>query len=412
MSNDSHPQFELPKIIDEYELTELLGKGSFSHVYKAKNLKKDGNPEFYGIKVISKKNLNQDGDTERLHREVDAMTSLDHENIVKLHRFFNDKDFYYLVLDFCPGGTVYSYISSGNRLREPQAANIFLQIVEAIDYCHNHNFAHRDLKLQNILFTTFPNIKISDFGLCSYINEDTKMSTFCGSPCYSAPECINHIDYDGKLADIWSLGVILFELVTSSHPWNVENVPQMVQQITNAQYTIPAYVTSACADLIESMLKVKCEERIDLESIMIHPWLKIASKRSVIPENSNGNPEANVEAGSSDNLNAMCEKSSLPPLRRLTSMCDADLTGEKKKNGLSVMIPHSAINIINTSHFDLAPKMRVPIGSRALGQNIPTHLKRRISLNQNYVQNEDLSKIQPQVKKKGHDSYEPSMLKW
>lgn len=406
MSDGNGPVFELPKIVDEYELIELLGKGSFSHVYKAKHIQKDFETEYFGIKVISKKNLNQDGDTERLHREVDAMANLSHENIVKLYKFFNDKDYYYLVMDLCPGGTVYSYISSGNHLREPQAATIFLQIVEAIDYCHNHNIAHRDLKPQNILFTTFPNIKVSDFGLCSYINNDTKMSTFCGSPCYSAPECISHIDYDGKLADIWSLGVILYELVTSSHPWNVENVAQMVQQITNAQYKIPAYVTSACADLIESMLKVKCEERIDIESIMIHPWMKIASKRSSMMSDINNGA---LQAPNNENN----EKSSLPPLRRMTSMYDANQDqAEVKKNGLNVLIPHSAVNVINASHFDLTPKMRAPLGSRALGQNVPNHLKRRISLNQNYFQNDEFAKFRASSKKNQHDSLESPMPKW
>ena len=403
MSNGNGPVFELPKIVDEYELVELLGKGSFSHVYKAWNIHQNSDSEYVGIKVISKKNLNQDGDTERLHREVDAMNSLSHENIVRLYKFFNDKDYYYLVMDLCQGGTVYSYISAGNHLREPQAATIFLQIVEAIDYCHSHNIAHRDLKLQNILFTTFPSIKVSDFGLCSYINNDTKMSTFCGSPCYSAPECINHIDYDGKLADIWSLGVILFELVTSSHPWNIENVGQMVQQITNAQYTIPAYVTSACADLIESMLKVKCEERIDIESIMIHPWMKIASKRPSQLSDLNAN------------ANDTNEKSSLPPLRRMTSMYDttSEPSNEVKKNVLNGIFPQSAINIINVSHFDLTPKMRAPIGNRTLGQNVPTHLKRRISLNQNYLnQNDEIIKIRASSKRSQHDSLESSMLKW
>lgn len=387
MSDPCDPPFEVPKKVKDYELLEILGSGSFSVVYKAACPSyHNAESEFVAIKVIPKKKLSDDGDTERLKREVDTMSFLIHESIVAFHEFFSDDDYYYLVMEFCPGGTVYQYISSGNHLRETQAATIFRQIVDAIAFCHEKNVAHRDLKLQNILITTFPNIKVSDFGLCSHITGDAKLHTFCGSPCYSAPECINHIDYDGKLADIWSLGVILYELVTNSHPWNVSNIPQMVQQISKAQYTIPSFVTSACADLIESMLKVNALERNDIESIMCHPWLKIAAKKHPV-----------------------AFKSCLPPLKKAPTFYTDSSLVEKTKKANEPMLnlcappPHSTVNVMNNAFLDLSAKPRI-IG-KSISPVAHALIKRRTSYTKSNIQTEDFQKITMQ--KKTFDSVEP-----
>ena len=278
--------FPCPTIVQGYELIEPIGKGSFGFVYKAKDLEKFD--EYYAMKIIPKKNLTNKGDYDRLMREVNSMKKLNHPSIVALHNFFENDEFYFLVIDFCEGGSLFEYLQkSETSLREPQAATIFKQIVDAIAFIHHKGIAHRDLKPQNILVTTFPFIKISDFGLCGYIDGDNKMDTFCGSPCYSAPECINHQPYDGRIADVWSLGVILYELVTFKHPWNVLNMPQMIHQITNCIYEIPPTVTSACSDLIESMLKLNTAQRATIEEIESHPWMKLAqlkvTQRSMFP---------------------------------------------------------------------------------------------------------------------------------
>ncbi|OHT05796.1 CAMK family protein kinase [Tritrichomonas foetus] len=389
--------FSCPTQVQDYELLELIGTGAFAFVYKARLItsQQEGENEefidsYFAIKVIPKNKLVEPGDEERLQREIDTMTLLIHESIVALHKSFVDDENYYLVMDLCSGGTVFTYILSGNRLREPQAATIFRQICEAIEFCHNRGIAHRDLKLQNILFTTFPNIKVSDFGLCGYISDDTKMSTFCGSPCYSAPECINHVDYDGKLADIWSLGVILFELVTSSHPWNVSNVAVMVQQICKAQYTIPAFVTSACADLIDSLLKVKSEERIDIDSIMAHPWMKIAAKK---PSFGSGG-----------------FRSCLPPLKRTPSTYAEKKGGLTEKGDDSSCLPHSTINMINPAHFDMTPKPRQSFGKTFSGpsRNI---LQRRTSYSKSDQKAQAAAAAAvAAATKKAHDSVDPANL--
>lgn len=264
--------------VGQYVLHEVLGAGAFSCVYRA--TKNSDTAVSYALKVILKSTLIHEGDTERLQREIDTMAFLHHPNIVALHDFFSDGSNFYLVLDYCQGGDLNDYLIKNNGpLREQQAANIFHQIVSAINYIHQNGVAHRDLKPQNILITLWPNVKISDFGLCGFM-EDKKMKTFCGTPCYTAPECINQIQYNGVYSDVWSLGVILYEMVTGMHPWDVRNITKMIKQITQGHFTVPSTVTPACEELIKMIMKVKPNERPTCEKILNHPWMKLASSRS------------------------------------------------------------------------------------------------------------------------------------
>lgn len=271
------PPFSVPHTVNQYILTEIIGSGGFSVVYKAQN---DSTGETVAIKVVKKSSLSDELDQIHLQRELDTMAHLRHDNIVALHDFFADQDHFFLVLDFCQGGSLMDVLINAQKFREHIVASIFKQIVSGINFCHARDVAHRDLKPQNILVTDFPSIKITDFGLCGYAQRDEKMQTFCGSPCYTAPECLSRTKYDGKLADVWSLGVILYELVTCEHPWPVQNTAKMIQLIQKAQYTIPAWVTPALADLIKSMMRLNPRERPTCEAILAHPWLKISRTRT------------------------------------------------------------------------------------------------------------------------------------
>lgn len=205
------------------------------------------------------------------------MAYLRHDNLIALYDFFWDDRHFYLVLDLCQGGELFDYIVNHDKLDEPTAALVFQQIVSAIAYCHSFGVAHRDLKPENVLIVNFPTVKVADFGLCGFISDQHLMRTFCGSPCYCAPECLCRIQYDGTKSDIWSLGVILFAMVSGEHPWNVSNTSIMLRQILKAAYTVPPFVSAGCKQLIQSMMKVNPADRITIESIIDHPWLKLAA---------------------------------------------------------------------------------------------------------------------------------------
>ena len=134
-------------------------------------------------------------------------------------------------------------------------------------------------QLSNVLFDKFPHVKVTDFGLCGYINSSKLMSTFCGSPCYSAPECLYHHDYDGQKSDIWSMGVILYLMVVGTHPWNVHNINLMMKDIVTCNYKVPKEVSPDCKDLIEKILVYEPTQRLSVEQILKHPWLKTQQRQ-------------------------------------------------------------------------------------------------------------------------------------
>jgi serine/threonine protein kinase len=261
-----------PSQIKQYSIGEELGHGAFSHVCAATNTETG---VAHAIKIVSKSALSTEEDISRFQREIGTMAHLRHPNVVALHDFLSDDENFYLVLDLCPGGELFDYIASHDRLSEPTAALLFQQVISAIAYCHASGVAHRDLKPENVLIVSFPHVKVADFGLCGFLSASQLMRTFCGSPGYCAPECLSRIKYDGRQSDIWSLGILLFTLVTGEHPWTVTNASLMLRQILKAAYTIPAYVSPSCGDLIQSMTKVIPSERITMEGILQHPWLRI-----------------------------------------------------------------------------------------------------------------------------------------
>lgn len=266
-------------IINGYELTSQLGKGAFSIVFKAEKV---DIKQIYAMKIIPKSNLKDPGDETRFQREIDSMAYMKHDNIVKMHDFFQDEQHYYIVLDYCQGGELTDFIIKNGKLNEPTAALLFSQIASAVAYCHANGVAHRDLKPENILIDKFPHIKVTDFGLCGYLDEKQLMTTFCGSPSYCSPECITKLQYDGKLSDVWSLGVILYTMVTGYHPWDITNTVVMAGQISRADFQVPKYVSNECKELITSMIRVKADERMTLDKILKHPWLLLAKQANIV----------------------------------------------------------------------------------------------------------------------------------
>jgi serine/threonine protein kinase len=264
-----------PAQIEGWRLGEVLGRGAFSVVVQATN---QTTKDVHACKVITRAQLVDRGDRDRLQREVNAMAFLNHPHLVTLHAFFSDDRQFYLIMDYCPGGSLYEYIVKNNKLAEPLAAYLFEQVASAVLFCHSHGISHRDLKPENILISKFPHLKVSDMGLCGVISHDEMMSTFCGSPCYCAPECLARRQYDGRLSDVWSLGVVLFAMVTGSVPWTVANTSAMLRQVLSANYTIPAHVSPKCRDLIQKMIVCDPAQRVSVERVLAHPWMACAQK--------------------------------------------------------------------------------------------------------------------------------------
>lgn len=314
------------------DITIQIGSGSFGTVYKAMN---ELTSEIVAIKEIiidnsmklySKKSNNQREDIDLIQNEINTLKLLNdtendekNHNIVKFIDSFKNSKSISLVIEYCQGGNLLNYINAVGALNESLAGQIFDQILEAVNYCNNvKSIAHRDLKLENILIVSIPNVKLADFGMSISTTKDDEdkpnlCTSFGGSIFYSAPEVLCKIPYDPIMADIWSLGVILYILVSGNLPWFIDNrnrnsigmieaigfhdspsfltsaqTKQVMKQIMSGNYQpLPDSVSYDCKNLIFSILQVNPKKRPTIEQILESQWLqKTRNMTPIIPDES------------------------------------------------------------------------------------------------------------------------------
>jgi len=212
---------------------------------------------------------------------------LQHENVIKLMDVKEDAGHYYMVMELAPNGELFDYIGGG--LREDVALFYFRQLVASMEYMHSQNVCHRDLKLENILLDPNFNMKVCDFGfsrLLSTTEGPSVMYTMCGSPAYVAPEILAGQGYDGRVADIWSCGVILCAMLTACLPvedraWDGD---PFFDRLKRHQYDYEPWgqqLTGLAEDLCKHMLEADPRQRWTWEQIKRHPWFMGASIRPI-----------------------------------------------------------------------------------------------------------------------------------
>lgn len=226
------------------------------------------------IKIIDKTALNPSS-LQKLFREVKIMKQLDHPNIVKLYQVMETEQTLYLVLEYASGGEVFDYLVAHGRMKEKEARAKFRQIVSAVQYLHSKNIIHRDLKAENLLLDQDMNIKIADFGFSNTFSLGNKLDTFCGSPPYAAPELFSGKKYDGPEVDVWSLGVILYTLVSGSLPFDGQNLKELRERVLRGKYRIPFYMSTDCENLLKKFLVINPQRRSSLDNIMKDRWMNV-----------------------------------------------------------------------------------------------------------------------------------------
>ncbi|XP_074992520.1 maternal embryonic leucine zipper kinase isoform X3 [Calonectris borealis] len=241
------------EILKYYELHETIGTGGFAKVKLARHLLTG---EKVAIKIMDKFALGDD--LPRVKIEIDAMKNLSHQHICQLYHVIETSKKIFMVLEYCPGGELFDYIISKDRLSEEEARVFFRQIVSAIAYVHSQGYAHRDLKPENLLIDKEHNLKLIDFGLCAKPKGglDYHLNTCCGSPAYAAPELIQGKAYIGSEADIWSMGVLLYALLCGSLPFDDDNVMAVYRKIMRGKYSIPKWLSPSSTLLLNQMLQL------------------------------------------------------------------------------------------------------------------------------------------------------------
>ncbi|KAM6970785.1 serine/threonine-protein kinase MARK2 isoform 3-T3 [Aplochiton taeniatus] len=265
-SADEHPH------IGNYRLLKTIGKGNFAKVKLARHVLTG---KEVAVKIIDKTQLNSSS-LQKLFREVRIMKLLNHPNIVKLFEVIETEKTLYLVMEYASGGEVFDYLVAHGRMKEKEARAKFRQIVSAVQYCHQKCIVHRDLKAENLLLDADMNIKIADFGFSNEFTVGNKLDTFCGSPPYAAPELFQGKKYDGPEVDVWSLGVILYTLVSGSLPFDGQNLKELRERVLRGKYRIPFYMSTDCESLLKKFLILNPTKRGSLEQqIMKDRWMNV-----------------------------------------------------------------------------------------------------------------------------------------
>lgn len=181
----------------------------------------------------------------------------------------------YLILEYIDQGDLFTFINSKGRLSEEVAVYFFRQMISAIAYCHSFNVCHRDLKPENILITADLQIKIADFGMAAlHQTASHRLATACGSPHYAAPELLKNRQYRGDRADIWSMGVILYAMLSATLPFDDPDLRVMMGKTKKGQYEMPKFLSPEAEDLIRRMLQVNPDHRITMKQIWQHPLIQ------------------------------------------------------------------------------------------------------------------------------------------
>ena len=281
------------KITDKYDVIKEIGSGGYSRCLLVKN--KLTNQSF-ACKELVKKNVS---DYEGLMREVNLMIKLDHPNIIKLYEYYEDEKKIYLIMELCTGGELFDKIientEKGKQFTEKQAANIFKQMMSAVNYCHKNGIVHRDLKPENLLYfdkSENSPIKVIDFGMSKRFDHNKLMSEKVGTAYYISPEVIKG-KYDEK-CDIWSAGVILYILICGYPCFNGEDDREIMIAIQKGKIRFPSPEWDDVSDDVKNLILRMCcppEKRLNAEEVLNESWVKdnvLDSSKNTIPKNING----------------------------------------------------------------------------------------------------------------------------
>ena len=264
------------KLEDKYKIIKEIGTGGFSRCLLVKN--KTTGIE-YACKELPKKKLS---DYEGLMREVNLMIKLDHPNIIKLYEVYeNDKNIY-LIMELCTGGELFDRIventENGVQFTEKQAANIFKQMMSAINYCHKNGIVHRDLKPENLLYLNKDKnspIKVIDFGMSKRFDSKHFMSEKVGTAYYISPEVLNG-KYDEK-CDIWSAGVILYIIICGYPCFNGDDDDEIFAAIQKGKINFPSPEWDSISNDAKELIKKMCcspNKRLTAEQVLNETWVK------------------------------------------------------------------------------------------------------------------------------------------
>ena len=261
----------------KYEYISLIGNGSFGKVRlfverECKSFK-------YAIKTI-KKDIFNPYNIQSIKREIDILRSLDHPNIVKYFETYEDENYLHIVMEYIPGDNLFQVLTEklNRKLTERQISKIMSCLLKAVLFLHHNGIIHRDIKPENIVFSdteNFKSLKLIDFGLSIQQNA-RKEKRRVGTPYYMAPEMIsgNFV----KESDVWSIGVIMYILVTGKQPFSGKTKEEVYDKVKIGKYDFKTLYYSKCSNLVKDLIKkilvTEPDKRMTIEACLEHSWFK------------------------------------------------------------------------------------------------------------------------------------------
>jgi len=272
----------------EYRMGKTVGTGTFGKVKLAQ--RSDG--ATFAIKCLNRNRIVLASQGGRLAKEIRLLKMLSHPNVIRLHEVLHTPHEILMVMEYVEGGDLLEVLNTRTRFTEGEVREIFTQICAGVSFCHALGVAHRDLKPENVLIGRRAEedgsegrmiIKIADFGLSTLMRTNELLSTACGSPHYVAPEILNFdgaSSYDGRLSDVWSLGVMLHVMLCYRLPFEAESTQLLYKKIRSGLPSLPASLSVDAGTLLCGMLQVMPEKRFTLLQVVQHPWLQRADAQA------------------------------------------------------------------------------------------------------------------------------------
>lgn len=391
-------------IHDKYFIQdEVVGSGAFATVKKA--IERSTGKTF-AVKMINRRKVM--GNFETVARELEVLKKLNHPRIVKLEGFYEDHDYYYMLMEFVSGGDLMDFVAAHGAVGENAGREITRQILEAVKYIHSMGISHRDLKPDNILIEQDDPVlvKLTDFGLAKVEDVGSRMKTFCGTMAYVAPEIIeasleNNDDGEGRdpnkirsqqihneyssLVDMWSMGCLVYVILTGHLPFSGSKPQELYSHISRGSYhegpLKDCRISDEARDFIDCLLQVDPNNRLTAEKALEHPWIKMGEYSDSFPSSNVGGDKNSYKESQSSQVSLM---ESLAQQSILQNLDEKDYEMMKAKKELKLQ-QLELDNIMEKKGFKVPtqPPIRFTqpqaIPTKAAKENKPTEQQRQQS---------------------------------
>ncbi|XP_052861224.1 testis-specific serine/threonine-protein kinase 6-like [Anopheles cruzii] len=270
-----------------YHLGPKIGSGNYSTVRLATHIGRDGKNKLWACKIVDLAKCSEQTREKFFPRELDIMTRVKHPHLLRVHCVVRCNECVYIFMPYARRGDLFQYINKHGPLREPQAKEWFAQLLQAVHYLHSNGIAHRDVKCENLMITDDGKLLLGDFGFakqCWSVEPPASCGTrhhwsetFCGSASYAAPEVITGQRYDPMVADLWSMGIVLFMMLNGALPFREPNMKQLVKLQTERRYCfeplLPKTPSAAAKATIDHLLHPDPAQRIQMGALRKLSWV-------------------------------------------------------------------------------------------------------------------------------------------